>query len=105
MILGYEIMKNDGEDCSLSRLHCSRDCVAPGRKRYRWRLLDLPDIASPSKSPVTLYARKCSSFPSGRPVGTRSVSGKSETMIITRTHSAATALTNPDWRAASITFQ
>ena len=40
MILGYEIMKNDGEDCSLSRLHCSRYCVAPGRKRYRWRLLD-----------------------------------------------------------------
>ena len=58
-----------------------------------------------SKSPVTLYARKCSSLPSGRPVGTRSVSGKSEPMQIAKTQSAAAALTHPDWRAASITFQ
>ena len=65
----------------------------------------LPDIASPSKSPVTLYARKCSSFPLSRPVGTRSVSGNSEPMQIARTQSAAAALTHPDWRAALITFQ
>ena len=65
----------------------------------------LPDIRESSKSPVTLYARKCSSFPSGRGVGYARVSGNSEPMQIARMQSAAAALTHPDWRAALITFQ